>query len=458
MSPEERREGAWRLLLALDGVDDGLLAGAEGSRPRRRGRGAVRVALAALLAALLCLGTALAVSPQLRQAVISLLRLPRAEELPAPSPGGETDMVSWLGSRSLGGGLTVDYYRVGDFFSESGGGVARYDEARGLAELYLLDGSRVERLAAREARLTYAWAGHTYDIRFQWCRAGETAYVYALDNTAPDREESWYLTPLDGRDDAVLLRVAYGSQSGYTEHAALLRLDTLEVEELFTGQEAAVPGGVAWTEFSPGGRYALLTAREGRGFYCCDLAAGTVRPLEELTGFAVDGAYFLDGETLFCGVRGENGGCTVWALSLADGSLRQTVSAPQELSRGTDWGLYFTGGRYGVLVGADGSVSVPDFLTGAETPVEGFSWPAGGSVLASPAGDRLLFLTFGGGDGPWISQMGVLDLEEGSFIAFDREGEQIPAESSVGWMDNRRVAVCAGAGEESYLYLYSVEE
>ena len=55
-----------------------------------------------------------------------------------------------------------------------------------------------------------------------------------------------------------------------------------------------------------------------------------------------------------------------------------------------------------------------------------------------------------------IAQLGVVDLEKGAFIAFDREGYQNLREEGIGWDDDNTVSISARTpdGETRYLLLY----
>ena len=58
-----------------------------------------------------------------------------------------------------------------------------------------------------------------------------------------------------------------------------------------------------------------------------------------------------------------------------------------------------------------------------ETVIEGFTWQTGDEFMPSPSGNKLLYYSSDSkAEGLGISQLGVVDLEKGTFIAFDREG------------------------------------
>ena len=54
-------------------------------------------------------------------------------------------------------------------------------------------------------------------------------------------------------------------------------------------------------------------------------------------------------------------------------------------------------------------------------------------------------------------QLGVVDLEKGAFIAFEREGYENLYEKSIGWSNDSTVSINATAsdGETQYLIFYT---
>ena len=77
--------------------------------------------------------------------------------------------------------------------------------------------------------------------------------------------------------------------------------------------------------------------------------------------------------------------------------------------------------------------------------------------MISPSGDKLLYYHAAPeAEGLGITQLGVLDLEQNTFIAFDREGYENLHEEAIGWEDNNTVSINARTldDETQYLLLY----
>lgn len=52
------------------------------------------------------------------------------------------------------------------------------------------------------------------------------------------------------------------------------------------------------------------------------------------------------------------------------------------------------------------------------------------------------------------SELGVLDLEKGTFTAFSREGYNARYEWSLGWFDDDRVEIWSGQWSAEAVYIY----
>ena len=78
--------------------------------------------------------------------------------------------------------------------------------------------------------------------------------------------------------------------------------------------------------------------------------------------------------------------------------------------------------------------------------------------MPSPSGNKLLYYSSDSkAEGLGISQLGVVDLEKGTFIAFDREGYRNLYEEGIGWSNDSTVSINARSsdGETRYLILYT---
>ncbi len=108
-------------------------------------------------------------------------------------------------------------------------------------------------------------------------------------------------------------------------------------------------------------------------------------------------------------------------------------------------------------IGQNGSTCLIDLTTGARTTLKNFTFEKDMNFFLNPSGDKVLYYVMDSeADGLGISQLGVIDLEKGTFIAFDREGYEDLYESSLHWEDNRTVSIDAASsdGGTRYILLY----
>ena len=86
-----------------------------------------------------------------------------------------------------------------------------------------------------------------------------------------------------------------------------------------------------------------------------------------------------------------------------------------------------------------------------------FVFQNNGSFLSNPSKTKLLYsvteeIT---DESMGFSQLGVLDLEGGTFTAFNREGYAGLKEWCIGWFDDNRVEISSNQSGTNALYLYT---
>lgn len=448
-----------------DRIRNALDAPTPVSRPRRRA-GLILLAAAAVLACTFL--AAMAASPELRTAVLTLFRLEETEQVPVPT--GRTAETPELTQNTIGQQMEAQYIRLPDRFGWSYGNGVFYQEKRaddGTAlnfRYWAAEGDTLIPLETRTTAFTTVWDGITYSDTVYWCeyKGGISCYNNGTAGMALDYD--CIVSALDGRTDAVLLTLSQGSQMDYREYPVLLDLATGEVTDLLegTGWEAAAPlTEVQWTADLS----AAILSSDRMGWYYCDRAARTTRSLNELTGLEVFSAYFVHGSALILLTRsGPDGDCyDVWTWQPDGGALTQTFSRLPVYQRHEEqpWGFqFFFGGRRGIYVAEDGSVTVLDLVTGETAAVENFSlaqWDTP-TFLANSTGAKVLFASQGGqADGLGVASLGVMDLEAGAFTLLDRDSGAGLYEAILGWFDEDRVSIWGYASEDytqACLYLY----
>lgn len=164
-----------------------------------------------------------------------------------------------------------------------------------------------------------------------------------------------------------------------------------------------------------------------------------------LTAFTNDANYDL--EAIAC-----------WVYDIPSGQAVQTLGqSPYYQQNKRPYGIIpFYGGSC-MEIGKDGSVCLIDRTTGARTMLENFTFEKGMSFILNPSGTKLFYCNKDSeAEGLGITQLGVIDLEEGTFIAFDREGNENLHEGSLHWQDDQTVSISATSfdGGTEYILLY----
>lgn len=434
-------------------------------RIRRKGRkaGPQRTLTGVLVAAavLVCtMGIAMAASPELRHAVIALFRIGTAEQVPGPEAmAGKTSEEPVVIGSDIGGQVKAQYIRWGEAYR---GRAALEEDGDGhiLHVWDVQDGVLSEqRIGAEECAFSLTWRGMDYEGVIYW---GVTDGELFYSGNSYDRElgTEWYVIPVTGRTDVVLLHVSQGSQIEYESYELLYHLETGEVQDILAGtgvEDLKCAYLYDWTEDLSG---VIVTCQDGELLdsekaYYCDVTAKTLTEIGTLTGTEAEQGYFVDSETVIA-LSYTGTECSAWAYDLTTGQTVQVLDQAH-CYRSYDkepYGILFCG----VYVEPSGQISLFNFKTGEKTPVDGFTLDQGGYFLTNDSNTKLLYWAADDSvEGMGISELGVLDLEDGTFIAFDREGYDAVYEWAVGWFDDSRAVVYAQDPQNSgitYLYLY----
>lgn len=431
----------------------------EGARTHKTFRRALIGILAAAAVLVCTMGIAMAADPTVRAAVLTFFRLEETEQVPNPvdmegDGSGEPVVIG----NEVGGQVKAQYiqwenYRGRVVREKDGGGyVFRIWDAE--------DGVLSEQtIEARESAFSVTWRGMDYQGSIYWAVSdGELIFSGSGDDREAGTE--WYTARVSGRTDVVLLTLSQGRQSDYASYELLYHLETGEVQDILAGtgvEDLKCAYLYDWTEDLSG---VIVTCQDrelldSEKAYYCDVTAKTLTEIGTLTGTDAEQGYFADSETVIA-LSYTGTECSAWAYDLTTGQTVQVLDQAH-CYRSYDkepYGILFCG----VYVEPSGQISLFNFKTGEKTPVDGFTLDQGGYFLTNDSNTKLLYWAADDSvEGMGISELGVLDLEDGTFIAFDREGYDAVYEWAVGWFDDSRAVVYAQDPQNSgitYLYLY----
>ncbi len=437
------------------------------------------VALAAVLS-ITCLATvAFAASPELRAAVLSFFHMEEWEQVPNSSASPDGPGIS---RAEIGGSVKAQYIKMEqntfgrgyNYFSGLLADLEWSEDHRTLLSaefVEIQDGQLVPiEVEMNTNRIDIAYDGIHYQGELYWFVRDGLLYVtrgtpLGIETTP---EDEWYIEQIPGCTDAVILNLAQGRQMDYTEYPMLYRLDTGETEDILAGTGAAELERAYSHLWSEDMRRVLISCGEGPDWqedWLCDLDAKTLTRLTEVTGLDGDvTASFMDHDTLilkeyFRDADGLYQSASCYTFDLSSKQLVKTLdNAPyyRWFDENPSGAMLF--GSRGVLISPEGQVQVADLQSGERTAVEGFTFQTGDDFMISPSQNKLLYYHSDHQDigSLGITQLGVIDLEKGVFIAFDREGYENLEEEAIGWEDDNTVSINAHTPdrETQYLLLY----
>lgn len=428
---------------------------------RRHGKRTV-ICVAAVIAIILgSLVTAMAVSEDFREAVYLFFHISTPDVgMPQEDKSRQSDDVEKVYETDIGDAVNIEYIRINGEFDYGRGLIYLYGGEEGSPAFYSVKDGQLAKLKTNETKLAYTWRGTGYDIEFSWCEEDGAIYVHSSGKT-PAGDSYWYVSPINGRTDTVVLTVSCGRQDEYSEYTLLLNLNTREVTDLFDSCGVVQLSGITSTVFSSDISKALITCNNDSSVYYCDMNAKTLIMVSEFTGASVNSAWFLDDNTICCYAVHENGNCSCWYISLSTNDCTLLFADLPIYNRISENGMIFTGTRYGLYVYLDKTTYVYDFKAGSRTIVEGLAYSEEDANITTNAnGTKMLFAKFDhAADSLGISQLGVIDMEKGTFTILDREGYEIREEAVVGWFDNDRISILVtNSSGAKYLYLYSFKK
>lgn len=440
----------------------------EGARTRKASRRALTGILAAAAVLVCTMGIAMAASPTVRAAVLTFFHLEESEQVPGPGDmAGDGSGTPTVIGNDIGGQVKAQYIQVDDAwyqgYNNSDVELGEDGSVRTFCFWNVEDGVLTrQEVEPQESTFSVTWHEMEYRGTFFWCVRDGAVSAYS-DGYDPQTDRGWDVQPIPGRTDTAILYVYQGTQLEYSAYTLLYHLDTGEVEDILagTGVEALEYAyDYAWTKDLSG---LIVTCRDGELFdsaksYYCDVTAKTLTEIGTLTGTDANYAFFADDETLIVD-QFTNTEVSVWSHDLATGQTVPVLTQAHVFSSNDEapYGIMFFGARYGVYVEQSGETAIFDFETGQRSPVEDFTFQRGGSFLSNVSNSKLLYwVSDSSADGLGVSGLGVLDMEKGTFLAFDREGYDTLYEWMLGWFDDNRVAIHSRTpdGESLYLYLY----
>ena len=430
-----------------------------GRERRTHGKRTALYIAAAVMAILGSLCAAMAVNDDFREDVYEFLHiaapdtgLPPSEEPPVSGP------IEYIYRSRIADAVEVEIIRLGEGFNY-GQGLIVLSGKTPEASFFTVKDGRLEKLETNETRLSCSWNGQEYSVRFNWSVSDGSICIHSAGKEAAN-DAGWYVSPIKGRTDMVMLTLMQGRQDEYREHKLVLDLHTQKVTDYLSAWAGDLPGGIRDVQFSFDLSKALISCGEENEIYCCDTASGSLCKLSEYTGEPVHAAWFLDHETVICFAENAEGAVTCWKLSPFSDQSSILFSGFPLYSRSSGIGFLFSETGYGLRIDPDKTAHVYDYQNETWARVEGLICSGEDTFISVNAeGTKMLVSSFDHtAAGLGIRQLGMIDMEDETYTVLDREGYDIREETAAGWFDNGRIAIAAeNYLGERYLYLYSFD-
>ena len=446
------------LLNALEHIDECYILHAQkhlgyledAAKPRRSMKRIFTVALAAALALICTLAAAMAVSPEFREAVISLFQIGEVERVPdVPEEPGEIKQIT------IGGEVSAQYVKVdASWGMDNGLGLLqRLDSDNGQERFYdVADGELVEvGVDASELSTAVSWYGRTISVHLRFSVYHDTLYLYnGYGGSCEEDSMTFVVNPerLGSRTDVVLLRgECYGAEAD-TNWAWVCDLKSGEVWDVLAGCGLEKFPYMERVLLAEDLKHALIRGWDGASDsgitpYLADLEEKTCTPLGQLMGLDIPTAFgsyevtFYDSDTVLLAMaplwRPEP--TNVWAYHIPSGMVTPTAENEEELTSITPEADVY-GWALAQKVDENGNVTIVDLRTGRQVKLEGITAADRCYLKLNSARTRLLWVDRVGSS---LNRLGVIDLESGEFKAFARENMELQYDEDVFWLDDDRV-------------------
>ena len=440
--------------------------------------------VAAVLMVILSVGTAMAVSPEFRELIFSILNIETHEQPPAentdtlpmedntdPSQSGlqEIDVVNIdevVHAHYFTSDGIVLTYEGGFYTCAHGDGNAVPDDAT----FWEIRTDGIVDVGATRVEFPLTHGKRTLQIIFDYAvlNGKLSIKVWPQNMNEDPVGNGWNVEPIGERTDIALMTVPVYTGTDYTHNFLLLDLTTLETTDLLE----SVPNDnmvidACW--ITDDLHYAILMGIDKEngsyGYWFCDLELNTITTLDTLTETDATGPYFLNDSTIIFQESLGEGQFNVVSHHIPTGV--QSVIIENTTRRSGDnagyRGIQKNGGNgvHGLLFCEDGSVDLIDLRTHVVLNMAGLNMDKL-TTSESPDGTRVLIAYEETGEngelGYGFSSLGILNPETGVLQMLTRNISSNP-ENFWGWLDNDTVVITArDAAGVYYVYVYEFQE
>ena len=442
------------LLDAIGLVDDQVLASVNRPPFRRK----MVTLIAAVLALALCIGSAMAVSPQFRDLIFSIFHIQTQEHPPAGSndPLPTESGLQELAVVDFDGIVNAHYFTSDGIVLTREGGFYTRSQTQDPA-FWEIRPEGIRKIPTTRVNFTLDHGGSSFEIVFDYGVLNNQLAIQVLEESPM----GWNVEPIGSRLDAVLLTLPLLAGDYYTHDFLLLDLNTLETTDLLETiprEDVAVDGCRLTSDLHYGILSGIHTESGNYGYWLCDLEEKTII---QLNG---DQPYFLDDETMVFQEPLDGERFNVIRCHIPSGV--QTVVIPNTHHRTREGigyrGIQYTGGFgvHALVYLADGSLDLIDLRTGSSLHITGLD-PKKLITSESPDGSRIMLAyqesVGADGQGSNFPSLGILNPETGVAQMLTRTPGENP-ELFWGWLDRGTLVLTAhNSSGGYYVYVYQFQ-
>ena len=463
------------LLDAIGMVDDVFLTeeNVPVIRPVRR----IVVLIAAVVAVLAMMVTALAVSEDFREVIFSIFRIETPEVPPAPETVKPTQTqdtteenqhaLREIGVVNIDDAVEAFYFSGEGFVYQMEGGFYTSERREGDMPprdpaFWEITGDGIVEAAGYRVDFPFTHKGKTFQIIIDYAilngKLCHLVWPQGLDEDPYGN--GWNAVLLADRTDVMLLSIPVHQNKDLTTDYFLLDLATQETTPLLMGSEREdIVVDICW--FTEDLHYAIIYGwipfAQKSEVWFRDMEQGTVRTMRELVGGDVYLApYFLDNETIIYEEKLEGNRIRIGRYHIPTG-IRQILVQDAAYSdyRSVQHSGYYS--VYGMLKLEDGEYELIDLRTNERLSLSGLT-SKGMQTSESPLSERIM-ISYYQTDGMYrkYSSIGLLDPDTGILKVLERKPSD-KGENFWGWLGENTIVLTNHDDNGKYcVYVYRFE-
>lgn len=360
----------------------------------------------------------------------------------------------------------AEYLEADCFMEPYGNGLFYYKNEEGTKEMYQAVADKFVPLGLQRVYQKVSLFGIAGTIDYSYCKVGETVSLCEnnTDKIVLDEDREAFYSLEWGEDKKIYLKLNINPQSDCWSYPLNYNIESGEIVDFLANveiKETKLSDFSILTNWYLGRDYVIVTAgknEKDKEVYWIDVKNKMVSSINELTGLDRINSYKVIEDKLFL-LCGELDMFDYIRYDITSGEQKTVYEDISYWAPGSSEKVdkvHFTGGRYD-LVQKAGIIYLSDELSGELKEVEGITSELAQSAMINNEGNKMLVCSVANSS---IQQLGMIDISSNSFYLMERRNDSKVEEYSIGWNDDKQVAIVAEDRDNSkyYVYLYSLKK